>query len=231
MPYQANALLYIAALALATSADAQAPAPTTTAFDGTYAGVSMESSVYGSDLARGCRVSGAPDALTITNGVARTLGSGQWEGSVSPLGRLVMRRPNAARLDGRIDSQGTVRGQVSSTNCVNTLIWQKLPAPTPAFDGTYAGLSRKSQATAGPTGGCVPDGPPPPLTIVNGIARTLWGRPAEADGSVGTQGVLFMLAPNGYRFDGQIDGKGTVTGRFTRTGACSYEMVYQKKGN
>jgi hypothetical protein len=234
--------LTIAACSFAGPVIAQAPAPTTTAFDGTYAGGSMESSVYGSDTARGCRVYGAPDTLTITNGVAWSLGAGHWEGSVSEQGRLVMRRLNAARLDGQIDSQGTVRGQISSYNCVNTLIWQKLPEPTPPFDGTYAGLSRKSQATAGPTGGCVPDGPPSPLTIVNGIARTLWGRPAEAEGSVGRHGVLIMLAPQcgssssgsrgcGYRFDGQIDGKGTITGRFTRAGACSYEMVYQRKGN
>jgi hypothetical protein len=60
-----------------------------------------------------------------------------------------MRRPNAARLDGQIDGQGTIRGQVSSTNCVNTLIWQKLPAPTAAFDGTYAGISRTSEAMEG----------------------------------------------------------------------------------
>jgi hypothetical protein len=109
----------------------------------------MESSVYGSGASRGCRVSGALDALTITNGVARTRGAGQWEGSVSPQGRLVTRRPNAARLDGQIDGQGTIRGQVSSTNCVNTLIWQKLPAPTAAFDGTYAGISRTSEAMEG----------------------------------------------------------------------------------
>jgi hypothetical protein len=40
-----------------------------------------------------------------------------------------------------------------------------------------------------------------------------------------------MQAPNGYRFDGHIDGESTITGRFTRTGACSYQMVYQKKGS
>jgi len=142
-----------------------------------------------------------------------------------------MRRPNAARLDGQIDGQGAVRGQVSSANCVNTLIWEKMPAPTEAFDGTYAGISRTSEATAGLSGSCVPDGPPPPLTIVNGIARTLWGRPAEAEGSVGGQGVLVMQAPNGYRFDGQIDGRGTITGRFTRSDACNYQMVYQRKDN
>jgi hypothetical protein len=57
------------------------------------------------------------------------------------------------------------------------------------------------------------------------------GRPAEAQGSVGRQGVLLMQAPNGYRFDGQVDGKGTITGRLTRDGSCTYEMVYQNKGS
>lgn len=143
-----------------------------------------------------------------------------------------MRTPAGDRFDGQIDGQGTVRGRLTAF-CSHQLIWQKAkaPVPTAAFDGTYAGISRTSEATAGPSGGCVPDGPAPPLTIVNGMARTLWGRPAEAEGSVGTQGLLVMHAPNGYRFDGQIDGQGTITGRFTRSGACSYQMVYQKKGN
>jgi hypothetical protein len=100
-----------------------------------------------------------------------------------------MRRPNAARLDGQIDGQGTIRGQVSSTNCVNTLIWQKLPAPTAAFDGTYAGISRTSEAMEGQISGCVPNGPPPPLTIVNGLARTLWGRPVTP-AQAGAQGLI-----------------------------------------
>jgi hypothetical protein len=37
-----------------------------------------------------------------------------------------------------------------------------------------------------------------------------------------------MRAPNGARIDAQIDGQGTVTGRLTS--ACSYQMVWQKKG-
>jgi len=32
----------------------------------------------------------------------------------------------------------------------------------------------------------------------------------------------------GNRFEGQIDGHGTLTGRFT--GSCSYQVVWQKKG-
>jgi hypothetical protein len=45
---------------------------------------------------------------------------------------------------------------------------------------------------------------------------------------VNAQGAVVMRAPNGARIDAQIDGRGTVTGRLTS--ACSYQMVWQKKG-
>ena len=81
-----------------------------------------------------------------------------------------------------------------------------------------------------PRAGCAPSGGVAPLTIVNGIARTPWGRPAEAEGPVSSQGVLVMRTPDGHRFDGQINGEGTVTGRFGgRPGGCTYQMVWQKK--
>ena len=38
-----------------------------------------------------------------------------------------------------------------------------------------------------------------------------------------------MRAPNGAQIEAQIDGHGTVTGRLTS--ACSYQVVWQKKGN
>jgi hypothetical protein len=101
------------------------------------------------------------------------------------------------------------------------------PAPTTAFDGTYAGVSRTLETTmrGGATRSCPLNGQPAPVTISNGAARTLWG--GTADGSVNSQGVLVMRAPNGARIDGQIDGKGTITGRITS--ACSYQVVWQKK--
>jgi hypothetical protein len=102
---------------------------------------------------------------------------------------------------------------------------------TTAFDGTYSGVSRTLERTmAVPRPGCAPGGGAAPLTIVTGIARTLWGRPAEAEGPVSPQGVLVMRTPDGHRFDGQINGEGTVTGRFGgRPGGCTYQMVWQKK--
>jgi hypothetical protein len=100
-----------------------------------------------------------------------------------------------------------------------------------AFDGTYSGVSRTLERTmAVPKSGCAPSGGAAPLTIDNGIARTLWGRPAQAEGPVSPQGVLIMRTPDGHRFDGQINGEGTVTGRFGgRPGGCTYQMVWQKK--
>jgi hypothetical protein len=52
--------------------------------------------------------------LTITNGVAQTLGGRLWEGSVSPQRWLIMRKPDTSRLEGQIDDQGTIRGQIST---------------------------------------------------------------------------------------------------------------------
>jgi hypothetical protein len=104
------------------------------------------------------------------------------------------------------------------------------PAPTTtAFDGTYAGVSRTLEGTMGFSNGkCSSQGGAgaPSLTIANGIAQSRWGAPAE--GSVTPQGVLVMKTTMGVRFDGQIDGKGTVTGRWN--GNCSYQVVWQKKG-
>ena len=103
------------------------------------------------------------------------------------------------------------------------------PAPTTTvFDGTYVGVSRTLESTMRGQGTrqCPPNGRPGPLTIAGGVARTPWGGTAE--GSVNGQRVLVLRAPNGARIDTQIDGSGTVTGRLTS--ACSYQMVWQKKG-
>jgi hypothetical protein len=112
-----------------------------------------------------------------------------------------------------------------------TPVTAQAPAPTTtAFDGNYAGVSRTLEGTTGfPTGKCSSQGGAgaPSITIANGIARSAWGAPAE--GSVSPQGVLVMRTTMGVRFDGQIDGKGTVTGRWN--GSCSYQVVWQKKGN
>jgi hypothetical protein len=76
----------------------------------------------------------------------------------------------------------------------------------------------------------VPNGPPWPLTIAGGMPQYNGSalRQATFEGSVNAQGVLVMHTPTGERLDAQIDGRGTITGRFT--GGCSYRMVWQKEG-
>jgi hypothetical protein len=117
----ARILLTISACVLATPVTAQAPAPATTAFDGTYAGVSREMNLTGTGRGRQCEPPGVPDSLTITNGVVRSAGG--FEGAVTPQGAVTLRRPDAFRIDGQIDAQGTIRGSGSGTGgCVNTCL-------------------------------------------------------------------------------------------------------------
>jgi hypothetical protein len=103
-------------------------------------------------------------------------------------------------------------------------------ASTTAFDGTYAGVSRRMEG--GPMGGggaracAIPDGVPAPLTIANGAARAGSGdNPME--GSVTAQGVFVMRTRNGGKFDGQIDAQGKAAGRLTFS--CSYQLIWQRR--
>ena len=128
------------ALRVGMPADAQAPAPsanTTSAFDGTYVGVSAENNSRGNALAgsrgnpqgyggaRGCSTFRAPAKLTITNGLARL----KWidytlEGQVTPQGTLTMTTGYGHRFDGQIDDQHMIKGQVVGY-CSYTLTWRK----------------------------------------------------------------------------------------------------------
>ena len=122
----AQAALIIASLWLAMPAAAQAPGSATTAFDGTYVGVSREYSwaanpTPGNNLK--CGQNGVPFPLTITNGVVRSTPD-YWEGTVNPLGSVVMR--NGTRvLTAQIDNQGTIKGQRSGTDCATAWVWRK----------------------------------------------------------------------------------------------------------
>lgn len=80
---------------------------------------------------------------------------------------------------------------------------------------------------AGRSAECVRNGQPGPLTIAGGVARYPTFRVGTWEGSVNAQGVLVTHGRTGERIDAQIDGRGTVTGRFT--GSCSYQMVWQKE--
>ena len=128
----------------------------------------------------------------------------------------------------------TVLGTIAACMLV-TPVAAQAPAPTTtAFDGTYAGVSRTLEGEMGGTNEtrfCAKNGPPGPLTIAGGVVRwpgTVPTAGGTAEGSVNAQGVLVMHGPLGMRFDGRIDGRGTVTGRLTSY--CGYQLVWQKDG-
>jgi hypothetical protein len=127
-----------------------------------------------------------------------------------------------------------VLGTMAACMLATPVAAQALAPTTTAFDGTYVGVSRTMEGTmnnVSPTPrGCAKNRQPGPLTIAGDVARYNGSTlvPATCDGSVNAQGVLVMHCPYGTRFDAQIDGRGTVTGRFT--GYCSYQMVWQKEG-
>jgi hypothetical protein len=125
----------IAACMSAIPVAAQAPAPTTTAFDGSYAGVSRtyEGGIGGIDqsvltVKRDCVPNGQSGTLTIAGGVARYNGSNirqvAWEGSVNAQGVLVMRSPGGSRIAAQIDGSGTVTGRLTG-ECSYHMVWQK----------------------------------------------------------------------------------------------------------
>jgi hypothetical protein len=124
----------IAAFASATPVAAQAPAPTTTAFDGTYVGVSqtVEGAMFGDDhpnRRQMCAKNSQPGPLTIAGGVARWPGTvptagGTAEGSVNAQGVLVMHGPLGMRFDGQINGRGMVTGRLTSF-CGYHIVWQK----------------------------------------------------------------------------------------------------------
>ncbi len=103
------------------------------------------------------------------------------------------------------------------------------PAPaTTAFDGKYAGVSRdvSKNPSAHRANNCPQSGVPGPLTIANGVAR--WGGGASWEGTVSPSGVIVMRAPNGGRFDGQIDAQGAITGHIGGWG-CTGTFVWRKQ--
>ena len=117
-------LLTIMLSAVAPPLAAQTPAPTT-AFDGTYAGVSREVSKSPSAPRAKCPPSGALAPLTIKNGVVVSSGPAGLEGTVGPDGGLILRNERSVRIDGQIDQQGTIRAQYSGTGCITSFVWRK----------------------------------------------------------------------------------------------------------
>ena len=116
--------LTIALSAAVSPLAAQTSAPTT-AFDGTYAGVSREVSKSPSAPRAKCPPSGALAPLTIRSGSVVSSGPAAWEGTVGPDGVLLLRNERSLRVDGRIDAQGTIRAQYAGTGCITNYVWQK----------------------------------------------------------------------------------------------------------
>jgi hypothetical protein len=139
--YRAGSVLSVLlSLTVGMPVNAQSPPPSanpTSAFDGTYVGVSAENNSSGNTLAggrartqgyagaRSCTTFRAPARLTITNGRARVRwGDRTLEGQVTPQGVLTMSTGYGQRFDGRIDDQHVVKGQVVGY-CAYTLTWRK----------------------------------------------------------------------------------------------------------
>ena len=215
---RARILLTIAVCIFAAPAVAQAPTPTTTAFDGTYLGVS---NTFEGDIDTGrtsawyCPQFSRPPTLSIVNGIART---GPYEGSVDAQGVLVM-RSFWSHFDGRIDSQGTVRGR-STSGCSYQFVWQNVPPPTTPFDGDYVGVSLES---TGWSPQCPSNGVPSTLTIRNrAVPGNFW------QGSVSQEGNLVIQTPRGMPVRGQIDNQGVIRVQGGNS-ACTVILVWRKQ--
>jgi hypothetical protein len=123
--------LLVAAVAVVVPTFAHAQS--TTAFDGTYRGVSRVLVV--DNLRHTCPPSGGLAPLMIAKGSARVAwGNGTMEGPVNPNGVLTMQATNGAHFDGQIDSRGVIKGRTGNfvmtrargvTGCGYDLTWQK----------------------------------------------------------------------------------------------------------
>jgi len=107
---------------------AAAQGQTTTAFDGTYIGVSrtVEAGGMTRGSTRGCALpNGVPTMLVIAKGVARTASDNPLEGSVNAQGGLIMRSRNGGgHFEGQIDARGQATGRLI-LSCSYQYVWQK----------------------------------------------------------------------------------------------------------
>jgi len=107
---------------------------TTSAFDGTYTGLSNRSvSAAGTGLkssepsTTGCQQFDAPPTLTITNGLGQFQALGvTFAGYVTPQGHLRMISGYGPAVDVDFDPRTrTLRGQANSINCRYDVAWQR----------------------------------------------------------------------------------------------------------
>jgi hypothetical protein len=138
--YRAGSVLgVLLSLTVGMPVNAQSPPPSanpTSAFDGTYVGVSAENNSSGNTLAggrartqgyagaRSCTTFRAPARLTITNGRARVRwGDRTLEGNAASDGSLTMTTEYGQKFDGRIEGQ-QIKGQLVGY-CAYSLTWRK----------------------------------------------------------------------------------------------------------
>jgi hypothetical protein len=97
----------------------------TTAFDGSYEGISRQIEATGmmNYKTTTCTPNGKPAPLTIANGVARAgAPDNPMEGSVTAQGGLVMHLRNGVKFEGRIDGAGRANGRLTG-GCSYQLVW------------------------------------------------------------------------------------------------------------
>src|SRR6478672_2207544 len=108
-------------------------ANTTSAFDGTYRGLSIRGDsgagpgLQAVDPSTGCQPFVVPPTMTIANGLAQFQAVGAvFAGYVTPQGNLTLDTGRGARVTGNFDPQsGIFRGQANTINCRYDVAWQK----------------------------------------------------------------------------------------------------------
>jgi hypothetical protein len=106
---------------------------TTSAFDGTYRGLSIRGDsgaspgLQAADPSTGCQPFVVPPPMTVTNGLAQFQAVGAtFAGYVTPQGNLTMDSGRGGIVTVNFDPQTRIfRGQANSINCRYDVAWQK----------------------------------------------------------------------------------------------------------
>jgi hypothetical protein len=122
MQHPRHLFAVLALIAASIPAAAQAPS----GFDGTYVGVStIFLGTLGTGGGRACGRSDRPAVLTIANGIGSTRWyAGALVGPVTARGAIAMHNDFGIKLDGQIDSRGTLTASVVGF-CNYNAVWQR----------------------------------------------------------------------------------------------------------
>lgn len=116
--------------------------------------------------------------------------------------------------------------RISLTVSAMAIALPVLAQSTTKFDGTYVGVSGNSNESGSTR--CPPTPPPAPVTISNGAIQS--AAPGAFQGTVGADGrVVMHHSPDNLRYDGQIDGAGTLTAGGSSPRGCVYTYVWRKR--